>query len=235
MMAQQRQAVFAAGGIVTAGLLACVLLLASTPRGTPTTLLGVMPQPYRYPKVFVTRSGTMLAEDDGSDHSEDQDGQSLNDIAGDQEDRVKAASPWPFYEYSRPVRAAHFDDFGRIKSSGKCGINNWNGGADYEGSTGLEDVGTTYNFPQNPKCQDHPSGVEGRDRSFKAKHWGYKCYSSGNCALFETGDAEEGEETASRAISSRRTSRGARPKREGGFLGDGGVVALALAGGLVCV
>ena len=53
-MAQQRQAVLAAGGIVTAGLLACVLLLASTPR-TPTTLLGVMPQPYRYPKVFVAK------------------------------------------------------------------------------------------------------------------------------------------------------------------------------------
>ena len=51
-MAQQRQAVFAAGGIAAAGILACVLLLASTPR-TPTTLLGVMPQPYRYPKVFV--------------------------------------------------------------------------------------------------------------------------------------------------------------------------------------
>jgi len=54
MVAQQRQAVFAAGGIVTAGLLACVLLLASTPR-TPTTLLGVMPQPYRYPKVLVAK------------------------------------------------------------------------------------------------------------------------------------------------------------------------------------
>jgi len=42
----------------------------------------------------------MLAEDDDAedDHSEDQDGQSLNDIAGDQEDRVKKASPWPFYE-----------------------------------------------------------------------------------------------------------------------------------------
>ena len=74
--------------------------LLSTPPFSPHPL--TLPNP----QVFVTRSGTMLAEDDDAedDHSEDQDGQSLNDIAGDQEDRVKKASPWPFYEVG-PISA----------------------------------------------------------------------------------------------------------------------------------
>jgi len=105
----RREALLAAAVLVAAGALACVLLIASAPRGAPATLLGVMPQPYRYPPVFVTRSGQMLAEeDDAADDDEDSeqpDGHSLMDISAQEEERVNDESPWPFPEVREPARS----------------------------------------------------------------------------------------------------------------------------------
>lgn len=177
-------------------------------QGGPSVLLGVFPQPARYPQPIVTAQGSMLAADpdaEGDGEVEDEEeGKALSDMETDVDDET--GKNFPFPSYARPVHAAKVDQFGRILINGNCAINSWDThnlwphvrdpDSDAEEYATLHSdkqklLGTTYNFPQNADCQSRPNGIPAGAVDYRANNWGYKCFSNGKCSLFQTGKAEE--------------------------------------------
>ncbi|EKX40732.1 hypothetical protein GUITHDRAFT_164603 [Guillardia theta CCMP2712] len=187
-------------GVIGFGLISALLIISGgrTELSSPEiSLLGR--KPFSYPKIHVVKRGTFLAAADSDETDDDKEneaeGKALEDLSDKLNDDER--SLWPFPEYARPVRAAHFDAFGRITTNGNCEVNYWTGGSEYaEGNAdGLSKLSNTYNFPQNSDCLSGPPGASKRVVDTRANTWGYECYSNGKCSIFPTGkvgDSEQG-------------------------------------------
>mmetsp|Transcript_22231 Transcript_22231/g.34838 ORF Transcript_22231/g.34838 Transcript_22231/m.34838 type:complete len:223 (-) Transcript_22231:102-770(-) len=195
-----------AGAIIAlAFTVACLIVFNATPlqQKGAVELFGMM-QPVYYPEPELVYShpatrATMLsdAEEDGTadDDEEAAQGRALSEIAEGDDREVE--DYWPFPDQFQPVKAATYDDYGRVLHSAKCEINPWTSPDEYLSS----DHGN-FGFPQSLNCAHGPAGVPGDSNGgSKSNNWTYKCYSNGKCALVQADAGEDAVLPASDGIA----------------------------------